>query len=68
MFLLPNLSKAKALVFTPFASHMTNERPRSILEIPRGREVAIKTPSFSLFARFMGVRLGWTVVPKNYYI
>jgi len=37
--------------------------PKSIFEIPGAEEVAMETCSFSKFAGFTGVRLGWTVVP-----
>lgn len=37
--------------------------PRSIYEIPGAEEVALETCSFSKYAGFTGVRLGWTVVP-----
>ncbi|KAL5719484.1 LL-diaminopimelate aminotransferase [Ranunculus cassubicifolius] len=42
-----------------------DEKPRSIYEIPGAKEVAIETASFSKYAGFTGVRLGWTVVPKE---
>ncbi len=42
-----------------------DDLPRSIYEIPGAREVAIETSSFSKPAGFTGVRLGWTVVPKE---
>lgn len=38
--------------------------PRSIYEIPGAEECAIETCSFSKYAGFTGVRLGWTVVPE----
>ncbi len=38
--------------------------PKTIYEIPGAEEVAIETCSFSKYAGFTGVRLGWTVVPK----
>ena len=38
--------------------------PKSIFEIPGAEEVALETCSFSKYAGFTGVRLGWTVVPK----
>ena len=38
--------------------------PKSIYEISGAEEVAIETNSFSKYAGFTGVRLGWTVVPK----
>ncbi|KAL5729722.1 LL-diaminopimelate aminotransferase [Ranunculus cassubicifolius] len=42
-----------------------DDKPRSIYEIPGAKEVAIETASFSKYAGFTGVRLGWTVVPKE---
>ena len=38
--------------------------PKTIYEIPGATEVAIETCSFSKYAGFTGVRLGWTVVPE----
>ncbi|ADI38131.1 LL-diaminopimelate aminotransferase [Waddlia chondrophila 2032/99] len=42
-----------------------NTLPRSIYEIEGSREVAIEVNSFSKLAGFTGLRLGWTVVPKE---
>ena len=39
--------------------------PKSIFEVPRARECAIEVNSFSKYAGFTGVRLGWTVIPKD---
>lgn len=39
--------------------------PKSIFEIPGAKEVAIEVNSFSKYAGFTGVRLGWTVVPSD---
>ncbi|GKY90489.1 hypothetical protein MPSEU_000022700 [Mayamaea pseudoterrestris] len=39
--------------------------PKSIFEIEGAKEVAIEVNSFSKYAGFTGVRLGWTVVPKD---
>jgi len=39
--------------------------PRSIYEVPDARRCAIELNTFSKEAGFTGVRLGWTVVPKN---
>jgi len=39
--------------------------PKSIYEIPGGREIAIEVGSFSKMAGFTGVRLGWSVTPKE---
>lgn len=39
--------------------------PKSIYEIEGAKECAIEINSFSKIAGFTGVRLGWTVVPKD---
>ena len=39
--------------------------PKSIYEIQGARECAIEVNSFSKYAGFTGVRLGWTVVPNE---
>ena len=39
--------------------------PKSIFEIEGAREVAIEVNSFSKYAGFTGVRLGWTVIPSD---
>ena len=44
-------------------SNTNSKKPRSIYEVPGAREVAIEICSFSKFAGFTGVRLGWAVVP-----
>jgi LL-diaminopimelate aminotransferase len=41
------------------------ELPRSIFEIDGAREVALEINSFSKPIGFTGVRLGWTIVPKE---
>jgi LL-diaminopimelate aminotransferase len=41
------------------------DKPKSIFEVEGARQVAIETNSFSKLAGFTGVRLGWTVVPKE---
>ncbi|KAH7553951.1 hypothetical protein ACOSQ2_029416 [Xanthoceras sorbifolium] len=48
-----------------YAMYTSDDNPRSIFEIPGAKEVAIETSSFSKYAGFTGVRLGWTVVPKE---
>ncbi|KAG9446490.1 hypothetical protein H6P81_012618 [Aristolochia fimbriata] len=48
-----------------YAMFISDDSPRSIFEIPGAKEVAIETSSFSKYAGFTGVRLGWTVVPKE---
>jgi len=39
--------------------------PKSIYEIKGARECAIEINSFSKFAGFTGVRLGWSIVPQD---
>jgi LL-diaminopimelate aminotransferase len=39
--------------------------PQSIFEIEGAQDCAMEVNSFSKYAGFTGVRLGWTVVPKN---
>jgi len=39
--------------------------PKSILDIPGARTCAIEVNSLSKYAGFTGVRLGWTIVPKE---
>lgn len=48
-----------------YAIYVSDDSPKSIFEIPGAREVALETGSFSKYAGFTGVRLGWTVVPKE---
>ncbi|GKF51926.1 pyridoxal phosphate-dependent transferases superfamily protein, partial [Tanacetum coccineum] len=45
--------------------YVSDNTPKSIFEIPGAKEVAIEIASFSKYAGFTGVRLGWTVVPKE---
>ena len=39
--------------------------PKSIFEVEGARDCAIEVNSFSKYAGFTGVRLGWTVIPEN---
>ncbi|TYH85124.1 hypothetical protein ES332_D02G243900v1 [Gossypium tomentosum] len=48
-----------------YAAYISDDSPKSIFEIPGAKEVAIEISSFSKFAGFTGVRLGWTVVPEE---
>uniref|UniRef100_A0A3B6JL93 Aminotransferase class I/classII large domain-containing protein n=1 Tax=Triticum aestivum TaxID=4565 RepID=A0A3B6JL93_WHEAT len=48
-----------------YAMYISDDSPKSIFEIPGAKEVALETASFSKYAGFTGVRLGWTVVPKE---
>jgi len=49
-----------------YASYIADAEtyPRSIYDIDGAEEVAIEVNSFSKYAGFTGVRLGWTVVPE----
>ncbi|XP_073309166.1 LL-diaminopimelate aminotransferase, chloroplastic-like [Primulina huaijiensis] len=48
-----------------YAMYVSDDSPRSIFEIPGAKEVALEVSSFSKYAGFTGVRLGWTAVPKE---
>ncbi|XP_042493348.1 aminotransferase ALD1, chloroplastic-like [Macadamia integrifolia] len=48
-----------------YAAYISDDSPKSIFEIPGAKQVAIEVSSFSKFAGFTGVRLGWTVVPEE---
>lgn len=51
---------------TAYASYIRQAGlPRSIYEIEGAREVAIELGSFSKMAGFTGVRLAWSIVPKE---
>ena len=39
--------------------------PKTIFEIEEAKDVAMEVNSFSKYAGFTGVRLGWTVVPEG---
>ncbi|PWA92659.1 LL-diaminopimelate aminotransferase, chloroplastic [Artemisia annua] len=47
-----------------YSMYISGNTPKSIFEIPKAKEVAIEMSSFSKYSGF-GVRLGWTVVPKE---
>jgi len=49
--------------YAPFIK--TEGVPKSIFDIEGAKDCAIEVNSFSKYAGFTGVRLGWTVVPKN---
>eukprot|EP00980_Cylindrotheca_fusiformis_P029052 scaffold22702_cov149-Cylindrotheca_fusiformis.AAC.7 len=49
--------------YAPFIR--SEDVPKSIFEIDGAKDVAIEVNSFSKYAGFTGVRLGWTVVPSN---
>ncbi|MDD2458477.1 MAG: LL-diaminopimelate aminotransferase [Eubacteriales bacterium] len=48
-----------------YESYITEDLPHSIYEIEGARECAIEFCSFSKTAGFTGIRLGFTVVPKE---
>ncbi|KAH1239155.1 putative LL-diaminopimelate aminotransferase, chloroplastic [Glycine max] len=49
-----------------YAAYISDECPRSSFEIPGAKEgVTIEISTFSKFAGFIGVRLGWTVAPEE---
>ena len=48
-----------------YAFIRNKDLPRTIYEIPGARQCAIEITSFSKLAGFTGVRLGWSVVPKD---
>ncbi|CAA6653728.1 unnamed protein product [Spirodela intermedia] len=65
---LVNFARANGSIIvydSAYSMYISDDSPRSIFEIPGAKEVAIETSSFSKFAGFTGVRLGWTVVPKE---
>ncbi|CAI9781820.1 unnamed protein product [Fraxinus pennsylvanica] len=48
-----------------YAMYVSDDNPRSIFEIPGAKEVSMEVSSFSKYAGFTGVRLGWTAIPKE---
>ena len=59
-------NKAVIIYDSAYATFITNSNlPRSIYEIPGAKECAIEISSFSKDTGFTGVRLGWTIVPKE---
>jgi len=49
--------------YAPFIR--SKDVPKSIFEIEGAKDVSIEVNSFSKYAGFTGVRLGWTVVPSS---
>ena len=59
-------NKAVIIFDSAYASYISDPRlPRTIYEVEGAKECAIEINSFSKEAGFTGVRLGWTIVPKN---
>ncbi|MDR0663225.1 MAG: LL-diaminopimelate aminotransferase [Spirochaetaceae bacterium] len=49
-----------------YSAYIRNtDLPKTIYEIPLARKCAIEVNSFSKSAGFTGVRLGWSIVPKD---
>lgn len=61
------IEKGSILVFdAAYAPFIRTEGiPKSIFEVPNARKCAIEINSFSKYAGFTGVRLGWTIIPKD---
>ena len=59
--------RGSILVFdAAYAPFIRDENiPKSIFEIEGAKECAIEVNSFSKYAGFTGVRLGWTVIPED---
>jgi len=58
-------NKAVIIFDAAYAEFISNpDLPRSIYEIEGAKECAIEINSFSKFAGFTGVRLGWSIVPQ----
>ncbi len=59
-------NKAVIIFDGAYAEYIQDSKfPKSIYEIPGAKECAIEINSFSKWAGFTGVRLGWTVVPMD---
>lgn len=60
------LHKAVIIFDAAYAEYISDSSlPKTIYEIPKAKECAIEINSFSKFAGFTGVRLGWTIVPHE---
>ena len=59
-------NKAVIIFDAAYAAYISDSKlPRSIYEVEGAKQCAIEISSFSKDAGFTGVRLGWSVVPKN---
>ncbi len=59
-------NKAVIIYDAAYAEYISDASlPKTIYEVEGARECAIEINSFSKFAGFTGVRLGWTIVPKE---
>jgi LL-diaminopimelate aminotransferase len=60
--------KNKSIIIfdSAYSEYIKDSRlPKSIFEIEGAREVSIEVSSFSKFIGFTGVRLGWSIIPKE---
>ncbi|MGM0652508.1 MAG: LL-diaminopimelate aminotransferase [Bacillota bacterium] len=58
-------NKAVIIFDAAYAEYISDPNlPRSIYEVEGAKECAIEINSFSKFAGFTGVRLGWAIVPR----
>ena len=61
-----NEHKAIIIFDSAYAAFIQDDSlPKSIYEIEGARSCAIEISSFSKYAGFTGVRLGWTIVPEE---
>lgn len=61
-----NKHKAVIIFDAAYSEYISDANlPKTIYEIPGARKCAIEINSFSKFAGFTGVRLGWTIVPHD---
>lgn len=59
-------NKSVIIFDSAYSEYITEEGyPHSIFEIEGAKKCAIEINSFSKFSGFTGVRLGWTIVPKE---
>lgn len=59
-------NKAVIIFDAAYSEYISDdELPKSIYQIPSAKTCAIEIQSFSKMAGFTGVRLGWTIVPKE---
>jgi LL-diaminopimelate aminotransferase len=58
-------NRAVIIYDASYSEYIEDERlPKTIYEVEGAKECAIEINSFSKFAGFTGVRLGWTIVPS----
>ena len=62
---LAKRNKSIIIFDAAYAEYIEEDYPKTIYEIEGAKEVAIEINSFSKTLGFTGVRLGWSVVPKE---